>query len=104
MTSGGLWDWLGREESQVDLSQEGGPLLGPESGLLSHTRQGIVQGDTRADKERDFRGKADSRRAREPRRAALPWGLRSLVLGEGIGFWVAFGQPFRLGVLPGGHI
>ena len=54
MTSGGLWDWLGREESQVDLSQEGGPLLGPESGLLSHTRQGIVQGDTRADKARGF--------------------------------------------------
>lgn len=38
---------------------------------------------------------------RGPRRAALPRGLRSLVLGEGIGFWAAFGQPFRLGVLPG---
>ena len=39
------------------LLQEGGPLPGPESRLLSNTRKWIVQGDTRADKARDFIGK-----------------------------------------------
>ena len=33
--------------------QEGGPLPGPESGLLSNTQKLIVRGDTRADKARD---------------------------------------------------
>ena len=39
------------------MLQEGGLLPGPESGLLSNTRQWIVQGDTYADKARDFMGK-----------------------------------------------
>ena len=39
------------------LLQEGGPLSGPESGLLSNTWKWIVQGDTCADKARDFVGK-----------------------------------------------
>ena len=37
--------------------QEGGPLPGLETGLLSNTWKWIVQGDTRADKARDFIGK-----------------------------------------------
>ena len=37
--------------------QEGGPLPGPETGLLSNTRKLIFQGDTCADKARDFIGK-----------------------------------------------
>ena len=41
----------------VLMLQEGGPLPGPESGLLSNTRKRIVRGDTRADKARDFIGK-----------------------------------------------
>ena len=100
---------LGQEKVAMEnfwnFCSKGAPFQGPR-GLLSNARNWIVQGDMRADKERDFHGKghqADSRRAREPRRGALPHGLWSLVLGEGIGFWVAFGQPFRLGVLPGGH-
>ena len=32
-------------------------LPGPESGLLSNARRGIVRGDTRADKAKDFIGK-----------------------------------------------
>ena len=43
----------------------------------------IVQGDTCADKARDFIGKGTrvkSRRVREPRRAALPPGSQSTVL------------------------
>ena len=39
------------------LLQEGGPLPGPETVLLSNTRKWIVRGDTRADKARDFIGK-----------------------------------------------
>ena len=36
--------------------QEGGPLPGPKSGLLSNTQKCIIQGDTCADKARDFIG------------------------------------------------
>ena len=39
------------------LLQEGGPLPGPENGLLSNTWKWIVQGDIYADKARDFIGK-----------------------------------------------
>ena len=39
------------------LLQEGGPLPGPETGLLSNTQKWIVWGDTCADKARDFIGK-----------------------------------------------
>ena len=41
----------------IQLLQEGGPLPGPESGLLSNTRKWIVWRDTCADKARDFIGK-----------------------------------------------
>ena len=41
----------------VELLQEGGPLPGPTTGLLSNTRKWIVRGDTCADKARDFIGK-----------------------------------------------
>ena len=39
------------------MLQEGGPLPGPESGLLSKTWKWIDWGNTRADKGRDFIGK-----------------------------------------------
>ena len=39
------------------LQQEGGPLSGPKTGVLSNTRKWIVQGDTHADEARDFIGK-----------------------------------------------
>ena len=42
---------------QVHLLQEGGPLPGPETGLLSNTQKSIVRGDTCADKAQDFIGK-----------------------------------------------
>ena len=41
----------------MDMLQEGGPRPGPETGLLSNTQKWIVQGDTCADKARDFIGK-----------------------------------------------
>ena len=37
--------------------QGGGPLPGPETGLLSNTQKWTVRGDTCADKARDFIGK-----------------------------------------------
>ena len=41
----------------IVVLQEGGPLPGPETGLLSNTWKWIVRGDTCADKARDFIGK-----------------------------------------------
>ena len=54
--------------------QEGGPLTGSETELLSSTRKCIARGDICADKARDFIGKGtwvESNRVREPRRTAL---------------------------------
>ena len=59
------------------MLQEGGPLPGPKTGLLSNTWKWIVWGDTCADKARDF-------------------------IGDGINFRVVFSKPFWLWVLPGG--
>ena len=36
------------------MLQEGGPLPGPKTGLLSNTRKSIVQRDSCADKAREF--------------------------------------------------
>ena len=47
------------------LLQEGGPLPGPETGLLSNTRKWIVRGDTCAGKARDFTGKGHPGREQE---------------------------------------
>ena len=77
--------------------QGGGPLPGPKSGLLSDTGKSIVQGDTRADKARDFIGKGrpgGEQQVREPRRNALPRGSQSRFYGDGISFWVVFSQSF----------
>ena len=40
----------------VLVLQEGEPVPGPETGFLSNTQKWIVQGDTCADKARDFIG------------------------------------------------
>ena len=67
----------------VTVLQEGGPLPGPETRLLSNTQKWIVRGDTCADKARDFIGKGtrvENRRVREPRRTSLPRGSKSRVL------------------------
>ena len=42
---------------EMIMLQEGGPLPGPEIGLLPNTRKWIVRGDTCAEKARDFIGK-----------------------------------------------
>ena len=56
------------------MLQEGGPLPGPETGLVSNTQKWIVRGDTCADKARDFIGKGHpggEREGKGARRAAL---------------------------------
>ena len=47
------------------MLQEGGPLPGPEIGLLSNTQKWIIRGDTCADKARDFTGKGRPGREQE---------------------------------------
>ena len=67
---------------QPKLLQEGGPLPGPEAGLLFNTRKWFSE-ERRADKARYFIGEGsreESNRVREPRRTALPHGLPSWVL------------------------
>ena len=46
-----------KEIKPITLLQEGGPLPGPKTELLSNTQKWIVWGDTCADKARDFIGK-----------------------------------------------
>ena len=65
------------------MLQERGLLPGPESGLSSNTQKWIVQGDTYADKARDFMGKGHpggEQQAREPRRTVLPRDSKSQIL------------------------
>ena len=64
------------------LLQEGKPLPGPETGLLSNTQKWLSE-ERHADKARCFIGKCtlvETNRVREPRRTALPCGLPSRVL------------------------
>ena len=70
-------------EYSLEVLQEGGPLPGPETGLLSNTQKWIVRGVTCADKQEILSGKGtqvESSRVREPRRTALSHGLQSGVL------------------------
>ena len=72
--------------------QEGGNVPGPESGFLSNTWKLIVQGDTHAEKARDFIGKGhlESSRVREARRTALPIWLTILgFMVMGFVFWLS---------------
>ena len=80
------------------MLQEGGPLPGPEIGLLSNITCVLEMNETHMLKKQDILlGKgawAESRRVREPRRAALPRGSSLGFYGDGICFWVIFGQSF----------
>ena len=91
-------------KSQAML-QEGGPLPGPETGLLSNTRKWIVRGDTSADKARNFIGKGHPGGEQEGEGTQEDSSVTRLaVLGfmDGISFWVVCSQSFWLRVLPGG--
>ena len=66
------------------MLQEGGPLPGPETGLLSKTLGNELSEETHVlTKQEILLGKStqvESSRVREPRRTALPRGLQSQVL------------------------
>ena len=98
----GKWGY----SAKVGLLQEGGPLPGNETGLLSNTQKWIVRGDTCVMKQEILLGKGtwvESSRMRETRRIALPRGSHSLGFNaDEISFWVVFSQSFWLRVLPGG--
>ena len=66
------------------MLQEGGPLPGPETGLLSKTLGNELSEETHVlTKQEILLGKSirvESSRVREPRRTALPHGLQPQVL------------------------
>ena len=70
--------------------RKGDPFQGPKLGSCL-TLGNALSEETHADKARDFIGKGtqvESSRVREPRRTALGF------YGDGISFWVVFGQSF----------
>ena len=77
----------------TSLLQDGEPLPGPKSGLLSNFPKWNVRGDTCANKARDFIEKGhlvEEQQVREPRRTALAHSLR--LYDNGANFWVMSGR------------
>ena len=87
------------------LLQEGGPLPGPQTGLLL-TLGNELSEETHVLTKREIllgRGaRLESRRVREPRSTALPRGCGLRFCADRISFRVVFSQSFCLRVLPGG--
>lgn len=72
----------------------GGPLPGPESGLLSNTQKCIVRRDTLADKAGDFIGKGrpgGEQQGHGTQQNAVPQGSQSWVLCNEVCFQVVSG-------------
>ena len=72
-----------KKKSEKVLLQEGGPLPGPESGLLSNTQNELSEETHVLTKQEILLGKGtrvESSRVREPRRTALLRGSQSRVL------------------------
>ena len=89
----------------MDVLQEGGPLPGPRSGLLSNTQKWILRGDTHADKARNFIGKGHPGGEQEGKGTQEDCSATRLAVGfygDGIRFQAVFSQSFWLRVLPGG--
>ena len=80
------------------VAGKGTPLPGPETGLLSNTQKRIVEGDTCADKARDFIGKGRPGGEQEGKgtqeNCSVPWLAVSGFYGNGISFPVVFSQSF----------
>ena len=75
--------------------QEGGPLPGLKLGSCLTLGNEFSEETHVLAKQEILLGKGtrvESSRGREPRRTALPRGSQSRVYGDGISFWVAFGQ------------
>ena len=81
----------------MDVLQKGGPLPGPRNGLLSNTQKQILRGNTLADKARDFIGKGHPGGEQEGKGTQEDCSAMRLAVGfygDGISFWVVFGQSF----------
>ena len=74
---------------------EGSPFLEPKSGLLSNTQKWIVQGDTCADKAKDFIGKGPSSVEQQSKgtqeNCSAVWLAVSDCVVMRLAFWVVFG-------------
>ena len=90
----------------VLLLQEGGPLPGPETGLLSNTRKWIVQGDTCADNARDFFGKEHVGREQQGKgtqeNSSATWLKVSGFMVMGLVSELSFANHSDSRILPGG--
>ena len=90
----------------MSVLQEGGPLPGPKSILLSNTQKWIIRGDTCSDKACNFIGKRHP--GREQKGKGNPAGLlyhMALSLGfygDGVSFWVVSSHSLWIRVLLGG--
>ena len=81
------------------MLQERGPLPGPETGLLSNTRNELSEETHVLTKQEILLGKGvqmEDSRVREPRRTAPLRGSQSRVLCDGISFRVVFSQSSDL--------
>ena len=76
--------------------QEGRPLPGPKSGLLSNTQKWIVWGNKCADKANDFIGKGAWVESSRYGNSGELLCHSLLFSGDGISFWVVFSQSFWL--------
>ena len=89
------------------LLWEGGPFPGPKSGLLSNTWKWIVQGDSYADKARDFieKGHQGESSKGNPGEMFCHMAHSFRFYGKWFSFLVVCGQSFWLMGIPGGvHI
>ena len=83
------------------------PFQGPKSGLLSNTWKWTVQGDSRADKARDFikKGHQGESSKGNPGELLCHMAHSFRFYGKWFSFLVVCGQSFWLMVIPGGaHI
>ena len=81
----------------VVLLQQGRPLPGPKTGLLSNTRNELSEETHVLTKQEILLGKGtpvETSRVREPRRTSLPLARSLGFYGDGISFRVVFGQSF----------
>ena len=81
------------------LLQEGGPLPGPENGLLTNTGNELLEETHVLTKQKTLLARgtwAERSRAREPRELLCPKAPNLQFYGIGVSFWVVSGQSSGL--------
>ena len=101
-----LFQWVSSHHV-ARVFQEGGPLPGPETGLLSNTQKWIVRGDTCADKARDFIGKGHPGREQPGKETqencSVTWLAVSGFIGMGLVSGLSLADHSDSRVLPSGE-